>query len=163
MLAKQSHLLQPLNALTSKKVKFKWTYVEQKASDEIKWIVNRDTLLIYPDLNKCFGIHTDASQLQLVAVISEYGKTIVFYSRKITKQQQRYKATENKLLSIVETLKEFYTILLGQRIKIYTDHTNLTWKTSTLIECYDRKQHIWRWKGSTQGYSYIWRRCQRGG
>ena len=30
MWAKQSHLLQPLTALTSHKVKFKWTFVEKK-------------------------------------------------------------------------------------------------------------------------------------
>ena len=34
--AKQSHLLQPLTVLTPKKVKFKWTFVEQKSFDEIK-------------------------------------------------------------------------------------------------------------------------------
>ena len=34
--AKRSHLLQPLTALTSKKVKFKWTPVEQNASEKIK-------------------------------------------------------------------------------------------------------------------------------
>ena len=66
--AKRSHLLHPLTALTSNKVKFKCTYIEQEAFDEIKRIVSRNTLLEYPYLNKSFGIHTDASDYQLGSV-----------------------------------------------------------------------------------------------
>ena len=33
--------------------------------------------------------------------------------------------------TLVETSKEFRTILLGQRIKVYTDHINLTFKNAT--------------------------------
>ncbi len=40
--------------------------------------------------------------------------------------QQKYSVTENKLLAIVETLKEFKGTLWGQDIKVYTDHKNLT-------------------------------------
>ena len=50
--------------------------------DKIKRIVTRDYLLTYPDINKIFKIHTDASTFQLVAVISQKGKPIAFYSRK---------------------------------------------------------------------------------
>jgi hypothetical protein len=46
--------------------------------------------------------------------------------------QTRYTTTERKLLYIVKTLKEFCTILLGQRIKVHTDHENLTYKTFNL-------------------------------
>ena len=38
-------------------------------SDEIKQIVDNDTLLIYSDFNKGFDIHAYTSKLQLVAVI----------------------------------------------------------------------------------------------
>ena len=36
--------------------------------------------------------------------------------------------TENKLLIIVETHKEFQNILLGHEIEVFTDHTNFTYK-----------------------------------
>ena len=61
MWSKRPHLLQPLTALMSKKVKFKWKVVKQKSLDEIKQIVACDTLLIYPEFNTHLDIHTDAS------------------------------------------------------------------------------------------------------
>ena len=88
----------------------------------------RETLLAYPDFNEVFEIHTDASLYQLRACISQKGKPIAFYSRKLNPAQTRYTATERELLSIVEVLKEFRNILLGQQIKILTGHENLTYK-----------------------------------
>ena len=82
----------------------------------------RDTLLTYPDFHEKYKIHTDASAFHLGAVVSQKGKPIVFYSRKLTDTQHWYTVTERELLSIVETLKEFRTILLGRKLRIYTDH-----------------------------------------
>ena len=36
---------------------------------------------------------------------------------------------EEELLTTVETLKEFRTILLGLKLKLYTQHKNITCKT----------------------------------
>ena len=36
--------------------------------------------------------------------------------------------TEKEILIIVKTLKPFRTILLGQKLRIYTDHKILTYK-----------------------------------
>ena len=49
-------------------------------------------------------------------------KYIAFYSRKITDSQQQYTVTDRELLRILETLKEFITIPLGQKLRIYTDY-----------------------------------------
>ena len=69
----RSHILAPLTALTSAKVKWKWTDEHQKAFDEMKQVITRETLLAYPNFNKPFDIHTDASLLQLGTCISQYG------------------------------------------------------------------------------------------
>ena len=39
--------------------------------------------------------------------------------------QKRYTTGEQELLSIVETLKAFQNILLGQKLVVHTDHLNL--------------------------------------
>ena len=124
----RSSILAPLSRLTSKQVPWQWTDKEQKAFDNMKKIIGKEVLLSYPNFNQPFEIHTDASHTQLGSVISQNNKPIAFYSRKLSETQQRYTTTERELLSIVETLKEFRNILLGQEIIIYTDHKNLTYK-----------------------------------
>ena len=89
-------------------------------------MIRREVLKGYPDFNALFEIHTDASKLQIGAVVSQKGKPIAFYSRNMNSAQQNYTTTEKELLSIVETLKEFRNILLGHQITVYTDHKNLT-------------------------------------
>ncbi len=128
MWARRSHVLAPLASLTSKTTKWRWGVEEQKAFDEMKRIIAKETLLAYPDFSKPFEIHTDASHMQLGTVVLQGGKPIAFYSRKLNPAQTRYTTTERELLSIVETLKEFRNILLGHEIVVYTDHKNLTYK-----------------------------------
>ena len=124
--------------LTSANVKFEWTDVEQMAFDKIKQIVGCETLLSYPDFNLPFEIHTNASHTQLGAVISQNNKPIAFYSRKLQPAQRRYTTTECELLSIIETLKEFKNILLGQQIVVHIDHKNLTYKNFNM-------ERVMRW------------------
>ena len=146
MWPKRSEILGPLTGLTSTSVPWKWTPECQHAFEAMKSLVARDVILSYPQFDKPFHIHTDASKSQLGAVISQENKPIAFYSRKLSPAQTRYTTTERELLSIVEVLKEFRNILLGQQIIIHTDHENLTYKKFN-------SDRVMRWRLFVEEYS----------
>jgi hypothetical protein len=53
------------------------------------------------------------------------GKPLAFYSRKLNSAQKLYTTGEQGLISIVETLKEFRDISLGQKVIVHTDHLHI--------------------------------------
>ena len=125
----RAHLMAPLTSLTKidkKLFKSAWTEEHSKCFHEIKNMIAEDVLLTYPDPNKPFLIQTDASDLQLGAVIYQDGKPIAFFSRKLNGAQQRYPASDKEALCIQEVLQEYRNILYGAEIEIQTDHQNLT-------------------------------------
>jgi hypothetical protein len=89
MWPRRSETLAPQIHLTSKDVLFQWTDIEQQAFDKMKAIVCCKELLSYPDFNKPFHVHTDASHYQLGAVISQDNHPIAFYSCKLQPAQIR--------------------------------------------------------------------------
>ncbi len=108
--------------------------------------MGRETLLVYPDFSKAFNIHTDASNIQLGAVISQEERPIAFYSRKLNPAQTFYATTKRKLLSMVEVLKEFRNILLGYQIVVHTDHKDLVCQTLNF-------KRVMCWRLYVQDYS----------
>ena len=131
----RSHVLAPVTDLYISK-SFIWTSTHHEAFNAMKAMVAKDMMLAYPDHNKQFTIETDTSDYQLGAVIKQDGRPVSYYSQKLTPTQKNYTTIEKELLSIVETLREFRSMLLGAPIHIYTDHRNLTHKmTQFTTQC----------------------------
>jgi hypothetical protein len=128
---KRAATLAPLTDLVGKNKKFIWTEVQNEAFLKMKEIMSRETMLTYPKFDQPFIIYTDASEKQIGGIVTQDGKPLRYYSKKLTETQQRYPVTEQELLAIVETLKYFRYMLLGHRIIIKTDHKNLTHPLST--------------------------------
>ena len=84
MWVKRSEMLAPLSDLVAecgetkttkknkvKKAPWKWDPIHQAAFDCVKATIAKEVVLAYPDFSKPFEIYTDASTLQLGAVITQ--------------------------------------------------------------------------------------------
>jgi hypothetical protein len=136
MWRRRSHVLAPLTALCSATQKWVWGEEQKKAFADVKRMLSKEAILAFPNFNEEFVIYTDASNYQLGGVITQKKRPLAFYSRKLKDAQTRYTTTERELLSIIEILKEFRTILLGHKIIVYTDHKILFTMTCRPTECY---------------------------
>ena len=89
-------------------------------------------------------------------MIKQNGCPIAYYSRKLNSAQKNYTTIEKELLSIVETFREFRSILLASQVRVYTNHQNLTHKLTSFT-----KQRILRWRLLLEEFQPTFR-CKQG-
>ena len=87
-------------------------------------------------------------------MISQENTLKAFYSRKLNPALINY--TEQKLFSVVETLKELRNIFLVQQVKVDTDHKTLTYKSFNL-------DILMRWRLTLEEFSprLIYIKCSK--
>jgi len=101
----------PMDKLLKKYVTFKWDEECQKSLDILKEKMVTTSILIFPEWNKEFHVHVDASCIMLGIVLAQPGAgevdhPIAFASRKLSKVEKNYTTIEREALAMVYELEE---------------------------------------------------------
>ena len=149
-----SHIVEPLNRLTSSSVKFEWTKKCQEAFDMLKMRLTSAPILALPIDNGQYILDTDASGVALGAVLSQVQEGVVrviaYGAKTLSAAQRNYCVTRRELLAVVHFLKKYRCYLLGAKFKLRTDHASLTYLQRT-PELHGQQA---RWLEVTQEFNF---------
>lgn len=145
----------PLSTLLKKNTPWKRTYTQQIAFEKTKDLFLQNVVLQFPDFTKPFYIQADSSGYAIGAELYQEDENkehqpIAFISRSLRGAELNYTVTEKELLSIINALSKFRTIVLGNTIIIRTDHKALEF----LYKCRFHNERITRWILFLNGFDY---------
>ena len=123
-------IMEPITRLTRKGEVFDWTTECEHAYQYIKTRYQNAPILIGVDWKLEFHVHTDASDIAVVAMLAQNrtGKTnqpIAYASRLLSKAEKNYTTTEKEALAMVYAVNKFRHYLLDNRFIFYVDHLAL--------------------------------------
>ena len=139
---KKRDILKQLTDMFGKNSTFTWDEKSNRTFIGVKAMIIKATMFAFPDFTKPFDFHTDSSDYQLEIFLSQDGKLIAFFSRKLNFAQLNYTVNDKELLGITKSLKHFHHILLGNEIKVYTNHEDLTYSGTNFNSNHRLRQRL---------------------
>jgi len=112
-------------------------------------------ILSYPDFEKLFIVLTDASMLELGAILAQKDDqnrevVIRYASRRTNDAERNYAPTQVEQLAVVWAVKYFRKYLMGNYFKIITDYQAIT----SLMNTKDPTGLTARWICALQEYTF---------
>jgi hypothetical protein len=99
----------PMEKLLRKDTKYQWNDECQHGLDTLKEKMVTTPILVFPDWEKTFHVHVDASTIALGAILAQPGvgdldHLIAFVRRKLSDLEHNYNTTEREGLAMVYAL-----------------------------------------------------------
>ncbi|KAK4420110.1 Retrovirus-related Pol polyprotein from transposon.6 [Sesamum alatum] len=104
---------------------FLWSHESNAAFAALKQAVTSPLVLALPDFQKPFDVTTDASTVAVGAVLSQGGRPIAYFSKKMGPQMSASSAYVREPFAITEAIRKWRQYLLGRPVRIYTDHQSI--------------------------------------
>ncbi|GJU16655.1 putative nucleotidyltransferase, ribonuclease H [Tanacetum coccineum] len=90
---------------------FVWTEEAELAFQVVKEKLTTTPNLILPDFSKVFELHTDASKVAIGGVLSQGGRPIAYYRKKLTEPKSRHIRTQDKVDVVgLDVIRDMVTV-----------------------------------------------------
>ena len=121
--------------LLKDKVQWKFDHLERTSFHALKDALLKHSRLSFPNFEKPFVVHLDASGTAVGATLSQedqHGELqlITCCSKKLSTAEQKSPTHERELFALVNALTKWRHYLLGSTTIAYTDNNSLTWLRS---------------------------------
>ncbi len=149
-----STIVAPLTDLTKKDRHIsEWNATCDKAFNTIKTALIQAPVLAHPNFTQPFDVICDASNVGVGAVLLQNCRPVAFLSRKFSPAEKNYTTTEQELLGVVESLKQWRCYLEGVSFTVHTDHNpNVYMQTKPNLS---RREA--RWSEMFQHFNFVWK------
>jgi len=142
-----STMVAPLTALTSKDTARQymwddWGQAELTTFEQLKEALISAPVLVVPDRDQPFQVHTDASVVGTGGVLVQGGRVVAYTSSKFTQAEVNYATTKQELLALVRALQAWRCYLeMCTETELLTDHNPLVYlQTQKMLS---RRQARW--------------------
>lgn len=124
-----------LHKASSPNIPFKWSDECEHAFISLKSALTTAPILAFPDFQREFFIHCDASDVALGAQLTQKDdnnveRPVSFASRILSPTEAKWSVTEREALALFWSVEHFRPYIYGRKFTVITDHRSLLWLRS---------------------------------
>ena len=125
-----AHIAEPLVSLTRRNTPWTWGRRQQEAFDTLKTLLVSSDVMVHPDVDKPYRLHTDSSDYALGAILCQVDdqgveRVVQYLSHQLNPIQRKWATVEKEAYAVVYALQKLRPYLLGAEFTVYTDHKPL--------------------------------------
>ena len=106
------------------------------------------------DENLPFVVETDASDIAVAATLNQGGQPVAFFSRTLSKTEQKHCSMEKEACAIVEAVRKWHHFLAGRKFTLVTDQEALSYMFNLKLKSKIKNDKVLRWRMELLPYSY---------
>ena len=104
--------------------------------------------------NLSFKVETDASDHAIAGILSQNGRSVAYFSRRLNATERNYPEVEKKATACVEVIRKWSCFLKGKHFSLYTDQRSASFMFDRRSRSKIKNNKILCWRIELSQYSY---------